>query len=457
MPTKKRYLVTHSDTNQSVSPVAQILNIPVENVKTGISFLATDAILQDQHVLEFPNVGITSASLDEGEVKKLRESTNILAVEEDVEMFILEVSNAAMEKEQKAEAHPNGGEVSEAYRRGFEEGLQQYLDSLGQGYHVEGQQQGFMQQPQQLPLPKLPIPIPFPLPHQAIPWNINMVNAPRAWARGITGLGIRVAVLDTGIAAHSDLNPISGGISFVPGVVSFNDGNSHGTHCSGIAAARNNFFGVVGVAPSASLFAVKVLSDAGNGSSSWIIAGMDWAAANGMHVVSMSLGGLSAPLVAYASAVKRLQDRGTVVVIASGNSFQSQNPAFPWVNAPGNSIIVGSPNASPIAVGAIDMSKVIAPFSSRGGQTPVWNQVTVVAPGVNINSTIPGNIYGVKSGTSMATPHVAGAAALLKQRFPGISPALVKLKLMSTATDLGLGGYDITYGSGLINCDKATL
>jgi subtilisin len=237
-------------------------------------------------------------------------------------------------------------------------------------------------------------------------------------------------------------------------VVSFNDGHGHGTHCAGIIGARNNSVGVVGVAPGCSLYAVKVLSDAGSGSSSWIIAGMDWAAANGMHVVSMSLGGTNSPSVAYASAVKRLQDRGTVVCVASGNSFLT---AFPWVNAPANSITVGVPNASPLAVGSININKIIAGSSSRGGQVALWNQVTVVAPGVNINSTIPGGLYGLKSGTSMATPHVAGAAALLKQRFPGISPASVKLKLRSTATDLGLAGSDITYGSGLINCDLATV
>lgn len=448
MSQKKRYLVTHSETNQSVSPVAEILNAPVENIKNGVAFLATDSIPQDRHILEFPNLGVSSVSLDGAEVEKLKSNPGILAVEEDTEMHILEVLNYEVEEDQKVETNGNG--VNEAYQKGFQEGIQQYMESLGQS-----QGDGFNQL-QRSPQfdPSLLRQRAMPLAFQPVPWNINMVKAPGAWTRGITGSGIRVAVLDTGIAAHADLNPISGGISFVPGVVSYNDGNSHGTHCAGIIGARNNSIGVVGVAHACKLYAVKVLSDAGSGMSSWIIAGMDWAAAQGMHVVSMSLGGLSGPSVAYASAVKRLQDRGTVVVIAAGNSFGS---AFPWVNSPGNSIIVGSPNASPVAVGAVDMNKIIAPFSSRGGQVPLWNQVTVVAPGVSINSTIPGGGYGLKSGTSMATPTVAGACALIKQRFPGIAPGAVKLKLQSTATDLGLGGYDITYGSGLINCDKATL
>jgi subtilisin len=172
-----------------------------------------------------------------------------------------------------------------------------------------------------------------------------------------------------------------------------------------------------------------------------------------MHVVSMSLGGSSGPSVAYANAVKKLQDRGTVVCIASGNAF---NTPFPWVGAPANSIIAGVPNASPVAVGSIDINKVIASSSSRGGQVPLWNQVSVVAPGVNINSTIPGNSYGIKSGTSMATPNVAGAACLIKQRFPGIAAIGVKSRLMNTATDLGPAGNDVAYGRGLINCDLAT-
>jgi subtilisin len=450
MSQKKRYLVTHSETSQSLSPVAEILNQPINNVKNGVSFLATDAIPQDNDILEFGNVGVTSVSLDENEAQRLRESADILAVEEDQEMHILEEVNYEVEEAKQVETINK--EETDAYQRGFQEGLQQNADSSVQS-PVDAFLRflSFFNNPQIAPAAPAKQ---FPLAAQPIPWNINMVRAPGAWARGITGLGIRVAVLDTGIAAHPDLNPISGGISFVPGVVSFNDGNSHGTHCAGIIGARNNSIGVVGVAPACRLYAVKVLSDAGSGMTSWIIAGMDWAASQGMHVVSMSLGGLSGPSVAYAAAVRRLQDRGTVVCCASGNSFGS---SFPWVNAPANSITIGSPNSSPIAVGSININKVIAPSSSRGGQVALWNQVKVVAPGVSINSTVPGGGYGIKSGTSMATPHVAGACALLKQRFPGISPQSIRLRLQSTATDLGLGGYDITYGSGLINCDKATL
>ena len=109
------------------------------------------------------------------------------------------------------------------------------------------------------PLPRLPIePIPFPRPpytpypkfYQPVPWNIAMVNAPGAWARGYRGTGVKVAVLDTGITAHPDLI-ISGGASFIPSVASYNDGHGHGTHCAGVIGARNNRIGIVGVAPGA--------------------------------------------------------------------------------------------------------------------------------------------------------------------------------------------------------------
>ena len=455
MPNKKRYLVTHSDTNLSVSPVAEILGIGAENIRQGVSLLSTDAHPAEKDVLEFPNLGITSVSLDAKDLARLKEHSGIMAVEEDVEMRVLEEPAASIEEDQRIET--NGHHQNDAYQRGYQDAIQQLMESMNQSrnpFDSFNAGNSLFSNSQQNPFFKGQTP-PISVAAQPIPWNINMVKAPGAWARGINGAGIRVAVLDTGIANHPDVLPIAGGISLVPGVVSFNDGHSHGTHCAGIIGGRNNGIGIVGVAHACKLYAVKVLADSGSGMSSWIIAGMDWAAAHGMHVASMSLGGLSGPIVAYAQAVKRLQDRGTVVVIAAGNSFQQPN--FPWVNAPGNSIIPGVPNASPIAVGAVASNTIIAPFSSRGGQNAIWNQVTVVAPGVNINSSVLGGAYALKSGTSMATPHVAGAAALLKQRFPGISPASVRMRLMSTATDLGAGGYDKTYGSGLINCNSATL
>jgi subtilisin len=176
---------------------------------------------------------------------------------------------------------------------------------------------------------------------------------------------------------------------------------------------------------------------------------MAWARQNGMNVVSMSLGASSCPSVAYTNAIAQLNASGVTVVCAAGNGFQSP---FPCVGSPANS-------RGAIAVAAVDANKAIAPFSSRGTQCcpPGANPVSISAPGVSINSTVLANGYGIKSGTSMACPHVAGGAALVKQRFPFFTPAQIRAKLLGTAADLGVPGNDPVFGSGLLNCNAATL
>lgn len=450
----KRYLVTWSDGKTDLTKASNLLGITADKCKAGVSFMETDAIPGKDDVMHFENLGITSMELTSDEAVNLLEKDGILAVEEDTEMHILELPqneeyNSFLGSNANLEPIPS---ESPDFRNGYNKALTDIFASmlkLGQS------------DPQTAAIAGNPVPGPFfwPFPilkKQAIPWNINLVKAPQAWARGFNGSGIKVAVLDTGIATHPDL-VVAGGVSFIPGVVSYNDGNSHGTHCAGIIGARNNWIGVVGVAPLCELYAVKVLADSGSGSSSGIIAGMEWCITNGIKVASMSLGSTSGPSVAWANAIKHCQDNGVTVVCASGNSYVDTSPVFPWVNAPANSFVMGARTASPIAVGAVDLASLIAYFSSRGGQNENWNQVTLVAPGVNINSTIPGNGYGKKSGTSMATPHVAGIAALVCQRFPGILPVGVKARLAQTATNLGPAGFDLTYGYGLINCDSATL
>ena len=169
------------------------------------------------------------------------------------------------------------------------------------------------------------------------------------------------------------------------------DRHGHGTHCAGTIAATLNGQGVVGVAPAASLYGVKVLATGGSGNWSWLIAGLDWCIANGIHIASMSLGRDTAPV-----AVQTMCDlafaRGVLLVAAAGNSGGP-------VGAPGK-------YGSVIAVSAIDSANALAPFSCRGPE------VELCAPGVDVLSTIPSNGYGRMSGTSMACPHVSGAAAL---------------------------------------------
>lgn len=401
----KRYLVTYIDPKTDSSKAMSLLEVSKENVYEGVSYLSKHSSPHKEHVLHFKNLGISSIELNVNEAATLSHKKGILAVEEDKEMHILGFPSKNISKKDIVSV----------------------------------------------------------LATQM--WNMDLVKAPAAWGRGINGGGVKLAILDTGVAVHPDL-VISGGISFVPNVPSYNDGNGHGTHCAGIATGRGivapNGFQIFGVAPRCDLYAVKVLADSGSGQSSWIISGMDWCITNGIKVASLSLGSSSAPSVAWATAVKRCQDAGVVVVCASGNCYQpvitpSCPIIFPWVGAPANSFIVATSNESPVAIGAIDQNSLIAPFSSRGGQTANWNLVTVVAPGVSIYSTYLNNGYATMSGTSMACPHAAGFAALLCQKYPGISPHLIMAKMSSTARNLGTGPFPNTpYGYGLINCDAAT-
>ncbi|XKE51404.1 S8 family peptidase [Sutcliffiella horikoshii] len=273
---------------------------------------------------------------------------------------------------------------------------------------------------------------------QTVPYGVPHIKADVGHAQGVTGSGVKVAVLDTGIdASHEDLNVV-GGASFVseePDALT--DGNGHGTHVAGTIAAVNNNTGVLGVAYDVDLYAVKVLSGAGSGTLAGIAQGIEWAIDNDMDVINMSLGGSTG-----SSTLKQASDNaynsGIVVVAAAGNS----GSFFGLINT------IGYPARydSVIAVGAVDSNNNRASFSSVG------SQLEVMAPGVSINSTLPGNQYGELNGTSMASPHVAGAAALLLAQNPNLTNVEVRERLRSTATNLG---STFNYGYGVINLEAA--
>ncbi|PAO67284.1 MULTISPECIES: subtilisin AprE [Bacillus] len=272
---------------------------------------------------------------------------------------------------------------------------------------------------------------------QSVPYGISQIKAPALHSQGYTGSNVKVAVIDSGIdSSHPDLN-VRGGASFVPSETNpYQDGSSHGTHVAGTIAALNNSIGVLGVAPSASLYAVKVLDSTGSGQYSWIINGIEWAISNNMDVINMSLGGPSGS-TALKTVVDKAVSSGIVVAAAAGNEGSS-----------GSSSTVGYPAKYPstIAVGAVNSSNQRAAFSSAG------SELDVMAPGVSIQSTLPGGTYGAYNGTSMATPHVAGAAALILSKHPTWTNAQVRDRLESTATYLGNSFY---YGKGLINVQAA--
>jgi subtilisin len=274
-----------------------------------------------------------------------------------------------------------------------------------------------------------------PVREETIPAGIAQIRAPEAWDVS-RGKAIKVAVIDTGIdEAHPDLKPnLRGRISFVPSEDSAQDFNGHGTHCAGTIAAALNGQGVVGVAPAASLYAVKVLDRMGSGQWSWLIAAIDWCLRQDVRILSMSLGGPEAPQ-ALQDMCDLAWSRGHLLVAAAGNT--------------GGAVGVPAQYDSVVAVSAIDGANVIAPFSSRGPE------VELCAPGVNVLSTTPGGGYGKKSGTSMACPHVSGTAALAWGAHRFATSRVIRRLLAWTADNLGNPGRDELYGFGRIDAEQA--
>jgi len=276
-------------------------------------------------------------------------------------------------------------------------------------------------------------------------WGVDHIDADLTWSAdtgaGVTGAGIDVAVIDTGIdATHPDLaGSVITGRSFLNnGSVSdsYDDDNGHGTHVAGTIGARADNNGVVGVAPAVNFYIAKVLDSSGSGYYSDIIAGINWAAGQGVDVINMSLGGTADIQALEDAVIAAYQDEDIVVVAAAGNAGG---------NVRKDTVIYPAKYASVIAVAATDSSDIRASFSSTGPA------VELSAPGVGILSTIPGGGYASWSGTSMASPHVAGTAALLKAADPTATASEIRAMLQQMADDLGTAGRDVLYGYGLVD------
>ncbi|MEO3803766.1 S8 family serine peptidase [Nonomuraea sp. B1E8] len=275
--------------------------------------------------------------------------------------------------------------------------------------------------------------------------SVPQIGAPEAWAAGYDGAGTTVAVLDTGVdAAHPDLAGKVAGQRDFTGEDVTGDPHGHGTHVASTIAGAGTDGGGKGVAPGARLLNGRVLGGDGFGRLSWIIDGMEWAAGEQRaEIVNMSLGSPEpgGPLTA---AVSRLSEQhGTLFVVAAGNDGCDS-----CVGAPGDA-------AEALTVGAVDREDRLADFSSKG--PIVADQAVkpdVTAPGVDISAARPGGGHAAMSGTSMATPHVAGAAALLRQARPGVTGGELKSLLMATARP----GQDIpvdAQGAGRIDVAAA--
>lgn len=267
------------------------------------------------------------------------------------------------------------------------------------------------------------------------PWGILRVKAEEAW-KTTRGAGANVAVIDTGIdAKHPDLAAnVKGGWNATNPQApdNFIDDNGHGSHVSGTIAAVRNSTGVVGVAPEATLWGVKVLDANGSGTFANVIAGIQWAAEHKMDVANMSLGA-SRGNQALADSVTNATKAGVTIIAAAGNSGGA----------------VGYPAAYPecIAISASDIRDGLASFSSRGPE------VALIAPGVDVKSTTMGGQYDTLSGTSMATPHVAGLAALAVSAKNIRGAEALRKALADAATPLP----DLTpeqQGAGLVDASK---
>jgi len=396
----KRYLIAYDNNKTGLPAISKLLDVADSYIKDGVAAMVNGGIPGDDDILHFKNSCVISKRMTQAEADKLSSEKGITAICPDMEISLPD---------------------------------EEFVPTVNK-----------------------PGPTGKPTPQ----WNMQLVKAPEAWQNGYQGSGIKVAIVDTGISDNPDL-VIAGGVSFVPGEPSWNDDSSHGhgTHCAGIVGARG-LKEVYGVAPQCTLYAVKISKGDETAPLTRLTAAMDWCmdSANGIQVVSCSFA-IKEPPTSYMSKLMAKYQQKLVMVFCTGNSYREKETVFNFVNYPANSFLKDVPEASPIAVGSVDRYKKIAPTSSRGGAYPDWNPVTVVAPGVSIDSTtIPGTKgnYSNASGTSMACAHVAGLAALILGKSPSLTPADVMSKITTTAKNLGKGNPNETYGYGLINCEAAT-
>jgi subtilisin len=279
-------------------------------------------------------------------------------------------------------------------------------------------------------------------------WGVNHIGAENAHASGNKGRGVKVAVIDSGIDyTHVDLQDnYRGGYDFV-----FNDDDpyddnriSHGTHMAGIIAAQENNAGVIGVAPEADIYAVKVLDGAGFGLLSWLVAGIEWSVENGIDVINMSLGG-DRDFQSLRDACEYAYSEGVLIIAAAGNTYggEVQYPA-----AYGTVVAVTGTDA-------LDMQATFSPYGP---------EIELAAPGLDILSTVVNGNYDTLSGTSQAAAHVAGTAALFYgSDIEDVNGDLiidnidVRSALQATAIDAGDEGPDNVYGYGIVDASAASL
>lgn len=262
-------------------------------------------------------------------------------------------------------------------------------------------------------------------------WNLKTIDVPIAWEAGITGQGVKVAIIDSGIASHTDLK-IAGGISFVGD--NYQDMHGHGTHIAGIIAAQHNDFGVAGIAPNVAIYAVKAIGDDGFGDVETVVAGIDWAIKENMDIINLSFGDIEYSEALH-EAIKRAKQAGIVIIAASGNEGNDQGTE--------NTMIYPARHEEVIAVSAVGKSLQRSSFSSTGPLNDF------AAPGEEIYSTFLNGQYATYQGTSLSAPHITGVLALMMEQFPFLNGDALYEGLKLYANDLGSVGYDEWYGFGM--------
>ncbi|MBP3951187.1 S8 family peptidase [Bacillus suaedae] len=268
-------------------------------------------------------------------------------------------------------------------------------------------------------------------------WNLNQIETDKGWSLS-SGDDVVIAVLDTGVDPnHLDLKgKLVHGYNAFDDSLDFTDQHGHGTHVAGIAAAlTNNVTGIAGVSAQSRILPVKVLNENGEGSSYEVAKGIYWAVQHGADVINMSLGDYHSSDILY-DAIRYAYEEDVVLIAASGNDNVA-DPMYP------------SNYKEVLTVSAVNDARNRAFFSNFG------NHVDVAAPGEHIPSLFPDNNYVVMSGTSMAAPHVAGLAGLIRSFSPELTNKQVYEVITSTATDLGTRGYDPYYGFGEIDVEAA--
>jgi subtilisin family serine protease len=271
-------------------------------------------------------------------------------------------------------------------------------------------------------------------PFQSASWDKEMIKVDQSYNIGLTGKGIKIAVLDTGVFPHNDLS-IAGGASFVDYTNSYSDDNGHGTHVAGIIGAKNNSFGITGVAPECLLYSVKVLDQNGTGYVSSIVSGIEWAIEKGMDIVNISIGSRE-PSTVLKLVLDKAYSEDILIVSAAGNDGTNNQTLENTINYPAKF-------SNTIAVGAVDQSKNRANFSSFG------DELELVAPGSEIVSTYLNHEYAIMDGTSMAAPFISGIAALLMESNQNKNATKIRDLLRQESVDLGLPGRDPYFGYGL--------